>query len=261
MTKLPQNGKACSRGVASSRRERDSIDHHELSSLTEYVTASMKGDTTAIRAAQKEANRLAKKFGLPTNDEEPEWNLLTPWLQQEMNKGADRDEQRVSRVRVRAIMSMRAKFLGAYAVGGSQVYACRKAKVSERTINRHLRQDPDFRVQYDAAKAYAIEMLQAKVYQRCLEGDVEPVYWQGEIVGHIRKYPERLVIEMLRAYLPHIFKTPGCKHANVEACDKILEIEPELRAKLIACDELRYLKLKAEREAAQANVSDETSCR
>jgi len=43
--------------------------------------------------------------------------------------------------------------------------------------------------------------------QRCLEGDVEPIYWQGivVVVDHVRKFDSRLQIEMLRALMPNTF--------------------------------------------------------
>jgi hypothetical protein len=42
-----------------------------------------------------------------------------------------------------------------------------------------------------------------------LEGDCEPVFWQGIQIGHVRKFDNRLRIEMLRAHMPTKFKTPG----------------------------------------------------
>ena len=41
-----------------------------------------------------------------------------------------------------------------------------------------------------------------------MEGDVEPVYYMGVVVGYVRKYDSKLVIEMLRAYRSDRFKTP-----------------------------------------------------
>jgi hypothetical protein len=67
-------------------------------------------------------------------------------------------------------------------------------------------------------------------------------------VGHIRKFDSRLQIEMLRALMPRTFKTPGTSQVNVEKADNILVMTEELRAKLIAANERRILKSKAERE-------------
>jgi hypothetical protein len=62
---------------------------------------------------------------------------------------------------------------------GSKIAACRKAKVGVATIDFHLRNDPDFQAQAEAAKAYAIDLLHTRAMQRAIEGDCEPVYWQG----------------------------------------------------------------------------------
>ena len=52
-------------------------------------------------------------------------------------------------------------------------------------------------------------MLHARVFQRALEGDLEPIHYMGVCVGYIRKFSDKLQIEMLRAYRPDQFKTPG----------------------------------------------------
>ncbi len=62
---------------------------------------------------------------------------------------------------------------------------------------------------------------------------MEPVYWQGILVGHVRKFDSRLQIEMLRALMPQTFKTPGTAPVNVEAGDKILVMDEVTRAKLM----------------------------
>jgi hypothetical protein len=110
-------------------------------------------------------------------------------------------------------MLWHARWLAVYAMGGSKVMACRAARVGHSTGDYHLKNDPDFAAQ-------AIELLFTQCMQRRLEGDVEPIYWQGIVAGHIRKFDSRLQIEMLRALMPTTFKTPGTAPANVETGDK-----------------------------------------
>jgi hypothetical protein len=119
-------------------------------------------------------------------------------------------------------------------MSGSKVMACRVARVGHSTADYHLKNDLDFAAQAEAAKAHAIDLLFTRCMQRCLEGDVEPIYWQGIVVGHIRKFDSRLQIGMLRALMPNIFKTPGSGPINIDTGDKILVMTEELRAKLIA---------------------------
>src|SRR5207253_8504284 len=129
--------------------------------------------------------------------------------------------ERDSRVRVRVAIAWRAHWLCAYAMSGSKVMACRVAQVGHSTIDYDLKNDTDFAAQAEEAKEHAIDLLHTRCMQRCLEGDIEPVYWQGEVVGHIQKFDTRLLIEMLRGHMPHIFKTPGSSQVNVENGDNI----------------------------------------
>src|SRR5207245_9934434 len=79
-----------------------------------------------------------------------------------------------------------------------------------------------------------IDVLRTRCFQRALAGDIEPMYWQGIKVDHVRKFPERLQIEMLRAHMPNKFKTPGTAGVHVETGDKILVMDEATRAKLMA---------------------------
>ncbi|HCX30280.1 MAG TPA: hypothetical protein DHU55_11005, partial [Blastocatellia bacterium] len=76
--------------------------------------------------------------------------------------GAKPNGARVTRLRVRAVMSWRAKWLAAYAMGASQAMAARAAKVGHSTAEYHLKNDPDFAAQAEAAKAHAIDLLHAR---------------------------------------------------------------------------------------------------
>ncbi len=95
-------------------------------------------------------------------------------------------------------------------MSGSKVMACRNARVGHSTVDYHLKNDPDFAAQAEAAKLHAIELLFTRAMQRAVEGDCEPVYWQGIKVGHVRKFDSRLQIEMLRALMPDR-RLPSCR--------------------------------------------------
>src|SRR5947207_10896867 len=69
-----------------------------------------------------------------------------------------------------------------------------------RRADYYLKNNPDFAAQAEAAKAHAVDLLFTRCMQRCLEGNVEPIYWQGIVVGHIRKFDSRLQIEMPTRY-------------------------------------------------------------
>jgi len=207
-------------------------DPRDIGALTEFIEVTVKGGPNALHAAQKEANRLAKKYGI---EFEAKWLLKTKWLEEtvSLSRNGNINGHRPTRVRVRAIMAWRARWLGAYAMGFSKYVACRKAHVGIHTLMFHLKNDPDFADQAEAAKAHAIELLYTRAMQRAVEGDCEPVYWQGIRVGHVRKFDSRLQIEMLRALMPATFKTPGSAPVNIDTGDKILVLDEATRMKLI----------------------------
>jgi hypothetical protein len=211
----------------------DTIPVPSFGPLAEYIEATIKGGPEALRAAEREANRLAKKYGI---DFEAQWLLKTKWLEEttSLSRNGSMNGHRPTRLRVRAIIAWRARWLAVYAMGFSKMMACRKAHVGIHTVNFHLKNDPDFALQAEAAKAYAIDLLHTRCFQRALEGDIEPIHWQGVVVDYVRKFPERLQIEMLRAHMPNTFKTPGSGPVNIDTGDKILVMTEELRAKLIA---------------------------
>ena len=65
-----------------------------------------------------------------------------------------------------------------------------------------------------------------------MEGDVEPVYYMGVVVGYVRKYDSKLVIEMLRAYRPNRFKTPGV-NLNVATKGDVFVLTEDARHELM----------------------------
>lgn len=150
--------------------------------------------------------------------------------------------ERDSRVRVRAAIAWRARWLCVYAMSGSKVMACRTARVGHSTADYHLKNDADFRTQAEAAKAHAHKLLYTRMMQRAIEGDCEPVFWQGIVVGHLRKFDSRLQVEMARALMSATFKTPGSAAVNIETGDKIPVLDEATRMKII---EKRRLAIEA----------------
>ena len=65
-----------------------------------------------------------------------------------------------------------------------------------------------------------------------MEGDLEPIYWQGQIAGYVRKFDTRLQIEFLRAYKPERFKRPGTQ-VNVATKGDLFVLSEEQRHQLM----------------------------
>ena len=93
-------------------------------------------------------------------------------------------------------------FLGAYAKTGNVTTAAEKVGFSRATAYRYRDADPDFAAAWDEARAEAGDRLKAEAIRRGVEGWDEPVFYQGEVCGHIRRYSDGMLGRLLEATLP-----------------------------------------------------------
>jgi hypothetical protein len=119
------------------------------------------------------------------------------------------------RARARNARHWRPRYLAAYAVSGNHTWSCDAAVVSHTTVDGHRKRDPIFAAQVLDAERRASDLLFGACFKSAVEGDCRPVFQQGVCVGYKREYDNRLRIEMLRALLPHQFKTPGAGNITV----------------------------------------------
>jgi hypothetical protein len=137
-----------------------------------------------------------------------------------------------ARAGARHALVWRPRFLAALSLTNSPTLAARSARASKQTAYSHKRQDPEFAEQWQEAIDHAVELLHARTFQRALEGDLEPVFYMGKPVGYVRKFSDKLQIEMLRAYKPDTFKTPGTQ-VNIGTKGDVFVLTEEQRHKLI----------------------------
>jgi hypothetical protein len=152
--------------------------------------------------------------------------------------------------RARAAMRWRPKFLGCLSMATGVVFAAKAARVSYNTFRLHQRNDPEFAAQVREAEAQGAELLHYACFQRAVEGNLEPIYFQGQVVGHVRKFDTRLQIEFLRAHLPEIFKTPGAPPINFTTGQQILVLDAATRHQIQAA---REAALRAQRQEQPAS--------
>ncbi len=133
-------------------------------------------------------------------------------------------------------MRWRPRFLKALAMSCSVVFATKAARVSYNTFKAHQRNDPEFAAEVREAEEEGAQLLHNACWRAAVEGDVEPVYWNGEVVGNVRKFDSRLRIEMLRAHLPAKFKQPGTANVKINAAGgaSVLVIGKAERGELVA---------------------------
>jgi hypothetical protein len=196
------------------------LSPQELGPNTLFMQELIKATPDQIAKAEHIALKYSAKFG---QEFEAAWFLETEWLTKLKS---------VHRVRARAALRWRPKFLAALAIGRTMVFACKAANVAYNTAKYHRAQDRQFDEQCLAAMDYAGELLESRAFQRALEGDVEPIVYMGVVVGHVRKFDSRLQIELLRAYRPDRFKTPGV-NVNVGVKSDIFVLTEEQRHELM----------------------------
>jgi hypothetical protein len=100
--------------------------------------------------------------------------------------------------------------------------------VSQPQVYIERSHDTEFASQWQEAIAHFADLLEARTTQLTLEGNIEPVYYMGVVVGYIRKFDSKLQIEMLRAYKPERYKTPGV-NVNVGVKGDVFVLTEEQR--------------------------------
>jgi hypothetical protein len=99
-----------------------------------------------------------------------------------------------------------AAFLKAFSAGGIVLRAAQETGVSRRTIYWWLADDPVFKAKFDLAIEDAADLLEAEARRRAEFGWEEPVYQGGQQVGVVRKYSDALMITLLKAMKPDVYK-------------------------------------------------------
>jgi hypothetical protein len=218
-------------------------DPRDIGTLTRYTNEILKGGPRALIAAEHKAAKLAEKFGIEL---EAQWCLRTPYIEQLRANGQKRAAFYA--------MQWRPRYLAVLSISRSDIFACRAAHIGRKTPQRHRKNDPGFDQQCLEAEQHAIELLHDVTMKSAIEGECEPVFWQGIPVGYIKKVDNRLRIEMLRAHMPKTFKTPGAKVAiNTGSMqNNFFVCGPEEQDALIAQRQESLRMIQEQREKAHA---------
>ena len=77
---------------------------------------------------------------------------------------------------------------------------------SRQTINAWREKDADFAAAYTEAMENAADLLETEARRRAVQGVEEPHFYKDEIVGHVRRYSDTLLLALLKATRPEKFK-------------------------------------------------------
>lgn len=89
---------------------------------------------------------------------------------------------------------------------GNVTAACDKAKVARSWVYEVREQDADFAAAWADALTEATERLEMEARRRAHDGVLEPVFYQGDKVGTVRKYSDTLLIFLLKAHAPEKYR-------------------------------------------------------
>lgn len=89
---------------------------------------------------------------------------------------------------------------------GNITQAAQHAGVSRRTVYDHKAADPDFEKAWDAAEQLGLDAMEDEVTRRGVEGWDEPVWYQGEQCGVVRKFSDTLLMYRLNGGRPEKYR-------------------------------------------------------
>ncbi len=123
-------------------------------------------------------------------------------------------------------------FLQHLARTGSVVEAASSAGFSDSYAHRVRKQDPAFAEAWDGAirqyEARLVERGEREAARRGIDGWEEPVYQGGELVGHKRRYSDRLLLRTLEAHRPEKWgRQSTVRHTGIVGL-----VSPEIQARL-----------------------------
>lgn len=84
--------------------------------------------------------------------------------------------------------------------------ACEVAGVDRSTAYRERQRNEEFALAWHDLEQETTDTLEREAFRRAAEGVEEPVYHRGEEVGHVRKYSDTLLIFLLKARKPEMYR-------------------------------------------------------
>jgi hypothetical protein len=100
----------------------------------------------------------------------------------------------------------KAALIKAYIKDPALTHICDKVGITRTTHYQWLKDDPAYAAEFERAKERAVESMEEEARRRAVAGVDEPVYYQGEVCGAIRKYSDTLLIFMLKAARPKVYR-------------------------------------------------------
>lgn len=125
-------------------------------------------------------------------------------------------------------------FLAALRMTPNIRVACEAAGVSRKTVNRLRGARPGFEAAVRACLNEGKELLEAAVWQRAVEGTLEPVFQKGLLVGHRLVFSDKLAEALLKANANDLTASGANYHDEQNINLKAAAAKPKTQAEIAA---------------------------
>lgn len=110
--------------------------------------------------------------------------------------------------------------------------------MARSTVYNWRQASSEFAARFSEAMDEAIDSLEAEAWRRGRDGVSRPVFYQGEVCGHIQEYSDRLLVLLLQAHRPERFRPeivpPKPPQESESELDHLSDGELEARAAELA---------------------------
>ena len=131
-------------------------------------------------------------------------------------------------------------FLRALAKTGNVGLSVEASGVGRSTVYEWRDKDEGFALEWDTALEAASDVLEAEARRRAVEGVSEPVYYQGEVAGHVKRYSDVLLIFLMKSVNHRRFDVDS--YIKLQVHDKLAEQSKNLDQRLAKLERGRVPK-------------------
>ena len=98
------------------------------------------------------------------------------------------------------------EFLDLLRTGTTVTKACKIVNIGRVTVYEWRQADEAFAKRWDEAIEIGTDSLEDEAVRRAHDGVDRPVFYQGDVCGHVREYSDTLLMFMLKGRRPEKFK-------------------------------------------------------
>jgi hypothetical protein len=133
----------------------------------------------------------------------------------------------------------RKTFLEHLAAGWAVRHATRQTSTAFQRWYELRASDEKFAAAWADAIEQGTQALEDEARRRAVDGVDEPVFQKGELVGHVRRYSDNLLMFLLRGRRPTVYRNGAAVEVNIPA----VHVEPDPERAVRVLEKLRDIGL------------------